>query len=729
MYDNAAGRWQIHLGGNLNALQRNKLAGLTGAFVALSGASVLLGWQFNISILRAPIPRLPAMTPNTAIGVALLGCSLFLLSSFTKPRSRWMAIACLTIALLLGTATLLEYLTARSFGIDSFLFGRQTRQLMTLYRSRPSPQTCIDLMLLAIAMGLCQLTQCNRSPGWIVQILAAASLTFSFVASVGYLFGITFFYGVAPKLGMALHTALAFSLLSIGLLLLTSETGFLSEIFSEGSGGMLARRVLPATVLVPLFSAVVLFAGQRHGLYESAFTVACLIVICTVLPAAIAVGQITRFNRQEAAQSKANEQMHQKSIQLMQEQAARSAAEMGSERYRLLAEERDRLLLSETAARERAEEATKAKDDFLAVLSHELRTPLTPVLLTVSLMERQPLTEEMREDMRVVRQQVEIEARLIDDLLDLTRIVHHKLHLNLETVDIHGLILDIEATQKLTWDSAQLQLSMHAQSHQVLADPVRLRQIIMNLLDNARKFSPAGSTIAMTTYNSANRICISVIDNGIGINPSRLSKIFDAFDQGANTRERSAQGGLGLGLTISRGLAEAQGGSISAASDGLNQGSTFTIELPLHVATPLAAPVLANMPVASTGFRSLRILLVEDHPATREVMTRILERSGHRVAEAGSVREAATAGASQQFDLVISDVGLPDGTGHEVMRNLRSVIQNQQVVGIAVSGYGMESDILKSRGAGFAEHLVKPIDFNKLTAAIERHALGTGLGC
>jgi signal transduction histidine kinase/ActR/RegA family two-component response regulator len=633
-----------------------------------------------------------------------------------------MAIVCMTISALVGAATLLEYSTGRSFGIDTLLFSRQTQQWMTLYPGRPSPQTCINLVLLAIAMALCQLTQCNRMPGWIVQILAATSLTFSFVASVGYLFGITFFYGVAPKLGMALHTAIAFALLSVGLLLLTSETGFLSEIFSEGAGGRLARRVLPATIVLPLLSAVILFAGQRHGLYESAFTVACLIVICTVLPAAIAVGQITRFNRQEAAQVKATEQVHHKTVQLVQEQSARSAAELGSERYRLLAEERDRLLLSETAARERAEEATKAKDDFLAVLSHELRTPLTPVLLTVSLMERQPLSDEMREDMRVVRQQVEIEARLIDDLLDLTRIVHHKLHLDLETVDIHNLLCEIEATQKVVEDSAVLRLDLRAKSSEVFADSARLRQVIMNLLNNAKKYSlPPAADITITTCNNANNICISVIDHGIGIESSRLSTIFNAFDQGDNTRDRSKQGGLGLGLTISRGLVEAQGGNIRVASAGRHQGATFTIELPLHIAATAAAVGL-NSPAASVASsRSLRILLVEDHPATREVMMRILKRSGHQVTEAGSVSEAATAAASQQFDLVISDVGLPDGTGHEVMRNLRSVLQNQRVVGIAVSGYAMDSDILKSRGAGFAEHLIKPIDFNKLTDAIQRH--------
>jgi CheY-like chemotaxis protein len=170
-------------------------------------------------------------------------------------------------------------------------------------------------------------------------------------------------------------------------------------------------------------------------------------------------------------------------------------------------------------------------------------------------------------------------------------------------------------------------------------------------------------------------------------------------------------------------LVEAQGGNIRVVSAGLNQGSTFTIELPLPIAASLAAPRSSPSVNPPTGSRSLRILLVEDHPATREVMVRILNRSGHQVTEAGSVGEAATAGASQQFDLVISDVGLPDGTGHEVMRNLRSVIQNQQVVGIAVSGYAMESDILKSRGAGFAEHLIKPIDFKKLTDAIQRHAM------
>jgi PAS domain S-box-containing protein len=386
-------------------------------------------------------------------------------------------------------------------------------------------------------------------------------------------------------------------------------------------------------------------------------------------------------------------------------------------------QERADLLARERQARADAERASKAKDEFLAVLSHELRTPLTPVLLTVTLMENSPdLSEEQRRDLQTIRRNIELEAHLIDDLLDLTRIARGKLQLDMEPIDMHVLVRSAADIAHRA-DEVDLVQELHAEAHSVRADPARLQQVLWNLLNNAHKFTPSGGTIKVRTSNTAaGWIRVEVIDSGVGIDQQMLPTIFTAFTQGHAESRRF--GGLGLGLAISRALVEAQGGRLYAQSDGRGRGATFTLEMPtIPVPAPAHEPPGrgAGDPVSTR--RPLRILIVEDHDATRLVMTKLLAKLGHAPVPAVGVESAIRAMRDHPVDLVISDIGLPDGTGHELMRRIRT---SSEVPGIALSGYGMDEDLRRSEEAGFAEHLIKPVDVHRLQAAIHRvadHAL------
>jgi signal transduction histidine kinase/CheY-like chemotaxis protein len=370
----------------------------------------------------------------------------------------------------------------------------------------------------------------------------------------------------------------------------------------------------------------------------------------------------------------------------------------------------------EVAEKQRAaaEAANRAKDQFLGMLSHELRTPLTPVLLTVSLLEQfDSLPPEVQEDLQTIRRNVELEARLIDDLLDLTRITRGKLRLRPEVIDAHPLIrnaVDLCCGDRL----ADVKLHLEAKEHHVRADPSRFQQIVWNVLNNAAKFTPPGDDISVRTINDdAGNLVIEVQDAGVGIDPNILPSVFNAFQQGDASLTRKF-GGLGLGLTITRALVEAHSGSISAASSGVGHGATFTISFPTTSAKP--EPTAPHEPRAAT---SMRILLVEDHPGTLAAMTKLLTEMGHSVITAKTVKEALAAAEHEPIDLVVSDLGLPDGSGHDVMRALR---HRYNLKGIAVSGFGMDEDLRKSEESGFERHLVKPIDLQKLQTAIEQAA-------
>jgi signal transduction histidine kinase/ActR/RegA family two-component response regulator len=367
-------------------------------------------------------------------------------------------------------------------------------------------------------------------------------------------------------------------------------------------------------------------------------------------------------------------------------------------------------------AAQRAEEASRAKDTFLAALSHELRTPLTPALLTIAALEEDStVAAKVREQLAVAGRNIRLEARLIDDLLDLTRVSHGKLTVQQVIADLHELLRHAEETVRddAATKRISIQVALDAGEHFVRGDPARLQQVFWNLLKNAVKFTPADGTVTVRSFNpSSGQIALTVQDTGIGIPPEKLERIFRAFDQGG-IEARHGFGGLGLGLTISKALVELHGGALRVQSDGRGSGATFSVELATTPSGPVTSPLsregMPSMP------RPRRILVVEDHEPTLLAMTRLLERDGHTVFSAGTVCEALARAASCRFDIVISDLGLPDGTGTELMREIRRL---HGCPGIAVSGYGMESDQRMSAEAGFSKHLVKPVDVWQLREAL-----------
>jgi len=366
-----------------------------------------------------------------------------------------------------------------------------------------------------------------------------------------------------------------------------------------------------------------------------------------------------------------------------------------------------------------AEKASKAKDDFLAALSHELRTPLTPALAAANYLagNSSKVPSEFLEDLEIIKRNVRLQARLIDDLLDLTRITRGKLQLHLEFVDANAVVRDAIEIANSAILSKQLRVSteLDAEKHHIRADSIRLQQIFWNLINNAVKFTPPGGQIALRTYNdSAGHFRFEITDNGIGIERERLVSIFTPFEQADPSVGRQF-GGLGLGLAISKHLIDLHHGTIEAESRGRSFGTTFRITLDT---LPEGVTEFSTDAVSSKhASRRLRILLVEDHRDTRHALSRLLTHFGHQTSVADSTRRALEVMASQRFDLVLCDIGLPDGTGYDVVSKAKA---KGPIKAVAITGFGTDEDLRRSREAGFDFHLIKPVDFQELRTVLEK---------
>lgn len=377
-------------------------------------------------------------------------------------------------------------------------------------------------------------------------------------------------------------------------------------------------------------------------------------------------------------------------------------------------------------AKREAELANTAKDRFLAVLSHELRTPLTPVAMAIATLEgRRDLPETVQHDIAMIRRNIDLETRLIDDLLDITRISHGKIRLAPRPTAVHDVIVNVLEICRNDAQAKRLELcsELNAVGDRVMGDPARLQQVLWNLVKNSIKFTPENGRVTIRTSSpSDSHIQIEVCDTGIGIEPPALARIFNAFEQGEQTVTRQF-GGLGLGLAISKALVELHGGMIAAHSDGRGKGSRFVLNLPIvpaQTAIEPAAPAPLRCEPAPSA-TPLHVLLVDDHADTLVMLRRLLEGSGFDVTTASSVAAALAAAGQKRIDLLISDVGLPDATGYELMRQIKA---RYGIPGIAVSGFGMDSDVRTSRDAGFDAHMTKPVNFDELAATIHRTVHG-----
>src|SRR5213596_4090879 len=368
------------------------------------------------------------------------------------------------------------------------------------------------------------------------------------------------------------------------------------------------------------------------------------------------------------------------------------------------------------------ETANRTKDHFLAMLSHELRTPLTPVISTLESLEIEPAQkDDTKSALAMIRRNIELETQLIDDLLDFTRIARDKMQLRFVPVDAHLAILNVVEICRAEAESKRLHMhrNLRANTRHVAAEAAKFQQIIWNLLKNAIKFTPNEGEIVISSSNpSPEVLTISVCDTGIGMEPDVMQRIFNPFEQGNRSFERRF-GGLGLGLAISKSLAQAQGGTLTAQSDGRDRGSTFILSM--RTLSPAEVATVPRKISSEASQQGLKILLVDDHQDTCAALEKLLVRRGYLVAATHNVRSALEAATRNKFDLLISDIALPDGSGMDLMMQLRAI---SNVPGIAISGFGNNRDIERSLQAGFSEHLIKPIKLENLEAAIERAIAG-----
>lgn len=376
--------------------------------------------------------------------------------------------------------------------------------------------------------------------------------------------------------------------------------------------------------------------------------------------------------------------------------------------------DRDELLERERKARTDAESANRAKDHFLAVVSHELRTPLTPVTTSLDLLFRsKTVMAEHADTLAMMRRNIEAESQIISDLLDVARLSNNKIDLRRDVLDLHGLLSEVEQTcrsgmqkKRISWH-----LKPDASNSCVCADSLRITQVFTNLISNAIKFTPEGGNITVTTSNpNATTIRVEVMDDGIGIEPQVIQRLFMPFEQ-AEINLARRYGGLGLGLSIARNLLELHGGTLNAESQGLGCGTRFVAELPLTTES-LSVKEIDTGQNATTR---KRILLVEDNADTATALVRLLKSLGHDVTIAHSGSEAYVLAVENQYDLLLSDIGLPDFSGWELIRRLKV---KKSIPAVALSGFGSEDDRRRSQDAGFITHLMKPVDIVRLENVI-----------
>jgi PAS domain S-box-containing protein len=401
-------------------------------------------------------------------------------------------------------------------------------------------------------------------------------------------------------------------------------------------------------------------------------------------------------------------------------------------------QERDRLLAAERSARADAESANRTKDEFLATLSHELRTPLNAMLGWAEILRSGAATEEdFAHGLESISRNAKAQAQIVGDLLDMSRIISGKVRLDLRPLDLAAVVAAAADTVRPAAEAKQIHLEVVAGPHagRVNGDPERLQQVVWNLLSNAVKFTPAGGSVRAEVRPAADSpygpaVEVAIIDSGEGIRPEFLPHVFERFRQAdASTTRR--HGGLGLGLAIAKHLVELHGGTIFAHSDGHGRGATFTVTLPARAALG-AGPGHAHPPASSgassadsaarvaAAVRGLRVLIVDDDPDARDLVRRILERCEAQVTAAGSAAEALNLLSAFTPDVLLSDIGMPDQDGFDLIRSVRAMAPHAaaSIPAAALTAFARPEDAARAVGAGYQAHIPKPVEPPELLAIV-----------
>lgn len=386
-----------------------------------------------------------------------------------------------------------------------------------------------------------------------------------------------------------------------------------------------------------------------------------------------------------------------------------------------VATQRLNLLEQESAARTAAESANRIKDEFLAVLSHELRTPLNAIIGWIKLIKKGNLNPSVRHKaVDTIERNAIAQAQLIEDLLDLSRIIRGQVRLTIRPVDVSVLINLTVDTLRPAIEAKSIRVSVDCAPDivPILADPSRLQQVLWNLLSNAIKFTPANGRVVIDLQVVESHLQIQVSDSGIGIAPDFLPHVFDYFRQADGSSTRS-QGGLGLGLAITRRLIELHGGTIEVESPGVNQGTTFTVRLPVRT-SPANTEISHSSTDDTTSLQNIRAVVIDDEADSRELLTVLLEQHGVQVESAASAQAALCLLEDFQPDIILSDIGMPTTDGYSFIQSVRSSPHAwlRKIPAVAVTAYAQEEDHQRALAAGYQSYIAKPFDLLEIVSTV-----------
>ena len=657
----------------INPLPRRSIAAarVASLLVAVAAAAVMAGWLFRVPELTALYLPGPTLKTNAALSLLCGAIANLLLISGGAERRTWRvpALVLAAVPTIIGALTLSEHLLDWDLGIDQLIASEAEGAVATTSPNRMGPPASTANLLLGLAM-YCGSSRSMRVRT-VAHLLAFLVSVLALLPLMGYAFGVSQLYLIARYTGIALITAVALFTLASAVQAGRPDGGLVALLCRSDEVGVFARRLLPAAILLPFGIGWLLARLLRTGWVDGPFAISAMVLVLILL-----LGMViwSTGNR------------------LVRSLDARAASEHA-------------LADSERTLRE----ADHQKTEFLATLSHELRNPLAPIRFAVELLKGPPVTAERAR--LTIERQVRHLTRLIDDLLDLTRITRNKLELHVRTSELRQLVNDaVDAVSNEVGAARHhLEVELPPQPVWLDVDPDRVVQMLVNLLLNATRYSEPGGRITIATHISNADATISVRDTGHGIDPADLDRVFERFVQVGKTRH----GGLGIGLALVKALADLHGGAVEARSEGLGHGAEFRLRLPRA-----ASPPQHDAGRHGPAIQPCRILVVDDNRDAADMLSRLLTTTGHELVVAYEGEDALRRASEFKPQVALLDIGMPGMDGYELARRLRNDSQLPELFLVAITGWGQEEDRRRALTAGFDAHLTKPADPDQIAALL-----------